>query len=53
MSLIHCAGMLTDCEPCIQIPRVHERDFAVGADGGVDGERMEGIHGGVVLLSPV
>jgi hypothetical protein len=22
----------------------------MGADGGVDGERVEGIHGGVVLL---
>jgi hypothetical protein len=42
----------TNCWPHIRIPQVRERDFAMGADDGADGERVECVHGGIVLLPP-
>ena len=40
--------MFTHPQPRIQIPWKRKRDFALRADGGVDGERVQRVHGGVV-----
>jgi hypothetical protein len=40
--------VLADAEPGVQVAGEGERGVAVGADGGVDGEGVEGVHGGVV-----
>ena len=44
----HRCGVFTHPQPRLQIPRKRERDLALRADGGVDGERVQRVHGGIV-----